>query len=112
MNIQIFGIVKCFETRKAERYFKERGIKYQFVDLERKSLSKGEVDVVINAVGLDALINRQCRQYMQLNLHRIGGSKARAQVLLNNPVLYNTPIVRNGRQATVGYRPEVWSEWE
>ena len=51
MNIQIFGKNKCFDTKKAQRYFKERGIKFQFVDLKVKGLSKGELDSVMKAVG-------------------------------------------------------------
>lgn len=112
MNIQIFGVKKCFATQKAERYFKERNIKYQFIDLKQKSLSKGELERVVAAVGLDALINRNMKEYEQLNLNRIGSSSMRQEILLNNPKLYNTPIVRNGRQATVGYQPEIWQNWE
>jgi arsenate reductase-like glutaredoxin family protein len=112
MNIQIFGIKKCFETQKAQRYFKERNIKVQYIDLKQKSLSKGEFDSVKKAVGLDALINPSAREYKQLNLDRIGGASLREEILFNHPELFNTPIVRNGRQATVGYRPEVWQDWE
>lgn len=112
MNIQIFGLKKCFDTQKAERYFKERGIKYQYIDLTQKAPSKGELMSMRNAVGLDSLINLAARDYQRLNLHRIGGAALREEILLNNPLLYNTPIVRNGRLATVGYKPEVWKSWE
>ena len=112
MNIQIFGVNKCFDTQKAERYFKERNIKFQFIDLKQKALSKGELENVTAAIGLDALINRNNKDYTRLNLDRIGSSSMRQEILLNNPKLYNTPIVRNGRQATVGYRPEVWQSWD
>ncbi|MGE5416075.1 MAG: arsenate reductase family protein [Acidobacteriota bacterium] len=112
MNIQIFGVKKCFDTQKAERYFKERNIKYQYIDLNQKGLSKGELDSVKAAVGLNNLINSRAREYKQLNLDKIGGTAMREEILLNNPKLCNTPIVRNGRQATIGYKPEVWQDWE
>jgi len=112
VDIQIFGIKKCFDTQKAERYFKERNVKVQFVDLKQKSLSKGEFESVKKAVGLNDMINPNAKEYKQLNLDRIGGSSMREEILFNHPGLLNTPIVRNGRQATVGYQPEVWQDWE
>lgn len=112
MNIQIFGVKKCFDTQKAERYFKERKIKYQFIDLNQKSLSKGELNSVKQSVKLIDLINSKAKEYNQLNLNHITGSTRREEILLKNPQLFNTPIVRNGRQATVGYKPEVWEKWE
>jgi len=112
MNIQIFGLKRCFDTKKAERYFKERRINYQFIDLSMKGLSKGELQSVRAAVGLNNLINTESKEYKRLNLDRIIGAGMREEILLNNPGLYKTPIVRNGRQATVGYAPDVWSSWE
>lgn len=112
MNIQIFGIKRCFDTKKAERYFKERRVKYQFVDLAIKGLSKGELQSVRDAVGLNNLINNQAKDYKKLNMDRIIGAVVREELLLNNPSLYKTPIVRNGKKATVGYQPEIWKSWE
>jgi Spx/MgsR family transcriptional regulator len=112
MNIQIFGVKKCFDTKKAERYFKERKIKYQFVDLAVKGLSKGELQSIKTAVGLENLFNTKANVYKKLNMDRISGASVREEILLNNPALYKTPIVRNGRLATVGYRPEIWGLWE
>lgn len=112
INIQIFGIKKCFDTQKAERYFKERRIKYQFVDLDVKGLSKGELQSVKASVGLSHLINSDSKAYRKLNMDKISGTAMREELLLNNPTLYKTPIVRNGRQATVGYAPETWDNWE
>jgi arsenate reductase len=112
MNIQIFGVKKCFDTKKAERYFKERGIKFQYIDLTQKGLSKGELQSVRAAVGLNNLFNTQSKDYKRLNLDKISGATMREEILLNNPVLYKTPIVRNGKQATVGFCPEVWVAWE
>lgn len=112
MNIQIFGVKKCFDTQKAERYFKERNIKYQFVDLNQKGLSQGELTSVQAAAGLNNLIDVNAKAYTRLNLDRIGSTKMRSEILLNHPELYKTPIVRNGRLATVGYKPEIWKSWE
>lgn len=112
MNIQVFGVKKCFDTKKAERYFKERRIKYQFINLTIKGLSKGELQSVKSAVGLNNLINNESKSYRSLNMHRIASVSGREEILLNNPSLYNTPIVRNGKQATVGYCPGIWNTWE
>lgn len=112
MNIQIFGIKKCFDTKKAERYFKERNIKYQFIDLDLKGLSKGELQSVSAAVGLNNLINTKSKEYKTLNVEHIRNSSVKEELLLKNPKLYRTPIVRNGKQATVGYEPDIWKEWE
>lgn len=112
MNIQIFGAKKCFDTQKAERYFKERRIKYQFIDLNQKALSKRELESVRAAVGLKNLINEKSKEYVRLNISQIRSDQMKEELLLNNPKLYKTPIVRNGKLATVGYVPEVWGTWE
>ncbi|KAJ50999.1 arsenate reductase [Clostridium tetanomorphum] len=112
MNIQIFGTKKCFDTKKAERYFKERKIKYQFIDLKEKGLSKGELQSVKAAVGLNNLINVNSKEYKKLNMDKIRGDSIKEENILNNPILCKTPIVRNGKQATVGYEPDIWKQWE
>lgn len=112
MNIQIFGIKKCFDTKKAERYFKERKIKYQFVDLNVLGLSKGELQSVKTAVGLRNMVNSESKDYKRLNMDHIITNDGREELLLNNPSLYKTPIVRNGKQATIGYEPDEWESWE
>lgn len=110
MNIQIFGKSKCFDTKKAERYFKERGIKFQSVDILSKGLSKGELDSVCRAVGgLEKLIDESSKDYCNIK-YLLDGAKA--DKLAECPKLYRTPIVRNGKQATVGYCPEIWEKWE
>ncbi|KNY27447.1 arsenate reductase family protein [Pseudobacteroides cellulosolvens] len=111
MNIQIYALKKCFDTQKAERYFKERKIKYQLIDLAKYGLSKGEFESVKNAVGLAELINDKCKEYVTLNMQRLGTGKVAEEVLFKNSKLYRSPIVRNGKQATVGYKPEVWKDW-
>ena len=112
MNIQFFGTKKCFDTKKAERYFKERSIKYQFIDLNIKGLSKGELHSVIRSVGLNNLINTKSKDYKKSNLSQIRGDEIKEDILLKNPQLFKTPIVRNGKEATVGYTPEIWTTWE
>ena len=111
MNIQIFGVKKCFDTKKAERYFKERKINYQFVDLTMLGLSKGELQSVKAAIGLNNLVNSASKDYKKLNMDRIISASGREEMLFNNPCLYKTPIVRNGKQSTVGYVPDVWASW-
>jgi len=112
VNIQIFGAKKCFDTGKAERYFKERKIKYQYVDLHEYGLSKGEFESVKAAVGLKDMIDSRPKEYKLLNMQQLGVGSVAAEVLFKNPRLYRTPVVRNGKQATVGYKPEVWKNWE
>ncbi|MFT8313691.1 MAG: arsenate reductase family protein [Clostridium sp.] len=112
MNIQIFGVKKCFDTKKAERYFKERKIKYQFIDLNEKALSKRELQSVRASVDINELINIKAKEYKSLNVEQIRNNNVKEEILLNNPKLYKTPIVRNGKQATVGYVPGVWRTWE
>ena len=109
MGVQIFGTKKCQDTRKAERYFKERGIPYQFVDLTVRGLSKGELDRVKAAVGLDNLIDRAGKEYAKRNLKYLVHDAE--EELLAHPLLLRTPIVRDGAKATVGHCPDVWSGW-
>ena len=110
MNIQIFGTKKCNDTKKAERFFKERRIKFQFIDLKEKALSKGELQSVKKALSLESLINKNSKDYKKLNLDKIRGAETREEILLKNPSLYVTPIVRNGKEATVGYDIENLSD--
>lgn len=110
MNIQIFGKVKCFDTKKAERYFKERRIKYQFVDVIKYGMSRGELNSVKNAVGLEAMIDTADEDYPLVQY--LASNEAKLDKLYEVPYLIKTPIVRNGKQATVGYCPDVWKSWE
>ncbi len=113
MNIQIFSKNKCFDSKKAQRWFKERGIKFQLVDLSSKGMSKGEIDSVIRAIGsLDSIIDYTAKSNDATLLKYLGSEQAKLEKLLDNPSLIKSPIVRNGKQATVGYCPEVWEGWE
>ena len=110
MNIQIFGQAQCFATKKAERYFKERGIRFQRIDLDKSGISKGELASVKAAVGgLDALVDD--RHPDAALLRYLAYEEDKLEKLLEVPRLLKTPIVRNGRQATVGYCPEIWKDW-
>ena len=110
MNIQIFGKNKCFDTKKAERYFKERKIKYQLIDLPRFGMSPRELESVRVCVGLEALIDEKSSDADILKYLAYDSDKL--QKLLENPSLIKTPIVRNGKKATVGYCPEIWKDWD
>ena len=110
MNIQIFGKNKCFDTKKAERYFKERRIKYQYIDLSRYGISRGELQSVKNAVGLDDLIDEKHPDAALLRC--LARADDKLEHIFEDPKLLKTPIVRNGKQATSGYRPEIWKDWQ
>ena len=113
MNIQIFGITKCFDTKKAQRYFKERGIKAQFINLKEKSMSKGELTSVARAVGgLEPLINPKTKDKAGLAVLRCAMEEDWINILIDHPEILTTPIVRNGQKATIGVKTEVWKNWE
>lgn len=113
MNIQIFGKNKCFDTKKAERYFKERRIRYQFVDLSRFDMSGREFDSVLRAVGgVDKLIDWEGKSPEITLMKYMDDSRAKEEKVYGNQMLIRTPVVRNGKQATVGYCPDVWAGWE
>jgi len=113
MNIQIYGKSKCFDTKKAERYFKERRIKYQLVDIVKFGLSKGEYRSVKNAVkDMTALIDEKSKEYESQFIQYIADQADIEERLLENPGMFKTPIVRNGKKATVGYCPDVWAGWD
>lgn len=113
MNIQIFGLNKCFDTKKAQRYFKERNIKFQFIDLKQKSMSKGEIQSVMSAVGsLEALINEKSPSLDKSFIKYLRSEEEKIEKLMEYGDLFRTPVVRNGKQATVGYCPDIWKTWE
>ena len=113
MNIPIFGKNKCFDTKKAERYFKERRIKYQYIDLLRFGMSGKEFDSVLRGVGgIDQLIDWDGKSQEITNMKYMEDKRAKEDKVFDAPELMKTPIVRNGKQATVGYRPEIWATWE
>ena len=111
MNIQIFGSKKSNDSKKAERWFKERRISYQYIDLYAKGLSLGEYRSVKAAVGFDALIDTRCDAYEDLGLQYVPPQAVDARIA-DCPAVFIAPIVRNGQQATVGYHPEIWQDWK
>lgn len=113
MNIQIFGKGKCFDTKKAERYFKERRIKYQYIDLLRYGMSGKEFDSVLHAVGgIDQLIDWRSKSQQITLMRYMDDARTKEDKVFDDPSLMKTPVVRNGRLATVGYRPDIWASWE
>ena len=113
MNIQIFGKSKCSDTRKAERYFKERRIKYQMIDLREKEMSRGEFNSVKQAVGgIDSMINENAKDKDVITLMKYLSDSDKEEKLIENQQVIKTPIVRNGRQATIGFCPDVWKNLE
>ena len=113
MNIQIFGTKKCFDTKKAQRYFKERGVKFQFIDLNEKGMSKGEFNSVKQAVGgLDKMLDEKCKDQDTLALVKYLVDSDKEEKVLDNQQILKTPIVRNGKQATVGDCPDIWKTWK
>lgn len=109
MNIQIFGTKKCFDTKKAQRFFKELGIKFQFIDLAQKSMSRGEFNSVCGAVGgIDKVINTGSEDYISVKYLL---PEAQIEKILEMPQLFRTPIVRDGKRAAVGNCPEIWKKW-
>ena len=113
MNIQIFGTSKSFDTKKAQRYFKEMGIRFQMIDLKEKGMSRGEFDHVARAVGgWQNLVDPAARDKQTLALLDALVDWQKEDKLFENQQLLKQPIVRNGRQATVGYQPDVWAAWQ
>ncbi|MCL2343768.1 MAG: ArsC family transcriptional regulator [Firmicutes bacterium] len=110
MNIQIFGKNKCFDSKKAERWFKERRIKVQYIDLPQYGMSRGELRSVRQAAGLEALLDEAAPGAEIVRY--LARDEDKLEKLFEDPRLIRTPVVRNGKQATVGYRPEVWEKWE
>lgn len=114
MNIQIYGTNKCFDTKKAQRYFKERNIKFQFVDLAKFGMSKGEYQSIKRALNcrLEDLVNEKSKKYDSSYIKYLASEEAKEEKLLENQELFKTPIVRNGKKATLGFCPDEWKKWE
>ena len=108
--IQIYGKNKCFDTKKAERFFQERRVKFQRIDLPRYGMSRGELESVCRAVGgIEKLLDEKQKDAPLVRF--LAGDEAKLQKLLENPQLLRTPVVRCGKAATVGLCPEVWKTW-
>lgn len=113
MNIQIFGTKKCNDTKKAERFFKERGIKFQFIDMKEKGMSKGEFNSVAQVNGgLENMINWEGKDKDLLALIKYIAEEDKLEKVLENPQVIRTPVVRNGKQSILGYQPDIWKAWK
>ena len=113
MNIQIFGTKKCNDTKKAERFFIFFGIKFQFIDMKEKGMSKGEFTSVAQANGgLENMINWECKDKDMLALIKYIANEDKLEKVLENPQVIKTPVVRNGKQSTLGYQPDIWKDWK
>jgi arsenate reductase-like glutaredoxin family protein len=107
--IQIFGVKNCNETKKAIRYFKERRVTIQFINLEEKGLSKGELESVARRIPLEELIDKEGKQFRKRQLaYKIYDLETE---LLEDPLLFKTPITRFGSLAAIGNTPKIWDEW-
>lgn len=112
-SVQIFGLKKCADTRKAERWFKERRVRVSFIDLRERGLSQGELRQVASQVGIEALLDREGTRYRDRGLKFAAPTGPRIeQMLIEDALLLKTPVVRAGKRATVGYHPEVWESWD
>ena len=112
MNIQIFGKSKCFDTKKAERYFKERRIPFQSIDVTRYGMAPREFDSVLRALsGIDNLIDWEKKDQQITNMKYMEDVRTKEDKVFDDPSLMRTPVVRNGKQATVGYCPDIWDTW-
>ena len=113
MNIQIFGTKKCNDTRKAESFFKERGIRYQFIDMKEKGMSKGEfMSVAQTNGGVEGMLDPDAKDKDTLALIKYIVDEEKLEKILENQHVIKTPVVRNGKQSTLGYQPDVWKKWE
>lgn len=111
MNIQIFGTNKCFDTKKAQRYFKERNVQFQFIDMKEKGLSKGEYNRIKQVVGREKMIDNACKDKDTLALIQHIAEEDKDEKILENQHILKTPIVRSGNLVTIGFLPEIWKEW-
>lgn len=109
MNIQIIGTKKCRDTQKAERFFKERRIPFHFRDLNEKGLAKGELDNISRVINIEDLLDKEGKQFQKKNMQYMRFNIE--EELLNDPLLLKTPIVRKGKDVTIGYEPDVWNQW-
>lgn len=109
MNILIYGTKKCSDSRKAERFFKERRIPFHYRDLQEKGIAKGELDNITRKIPIEDLLDREGKEFSKQQLaYKVFSIE---EVLLENALLFRTPIVRNGNECTIGYKPEIWKKW-
>ena len=112
MEVQIFGVKKSSDTRKALRFFAERRIKTHFVDLNERAASPGELKRFIQKFGLNQLIDKESKRYDELGLrHSRYSDETWLNKLVDEPMLLRMPLVRNGSALTIGLAEQDWKDW-
>lgn len=112
MNIQIYFEKKNFDVQKAERYFKERRIPYQSLDLKKHRLGEREIKMMISNIGMENLLDRENMRVREHPACYYDREEMLIPAIQEAPWLMKTPIVRNGSSMTLGYQPEVWNQWK
>ena len=112
MNIQIYCGKKNFDAQKAERYFKERRIPFQALDIKKHKLGEREIRMMISAIGIEKLIDRDDKKVKEHPACYYDREELLIPAIQENPWLIRVPIVRNGNKMTIGYQPDIWAQWE
>ena len=112
MNIQIYCGKKNFDAQKAERYFKERRIPFQALDLKKHKLGEREIRMMISTIGIEKLIDRDDKKVKEHPACYYDREDLLIPAIQENPWLIRVPIVRNGNKMTIGYQPDIWAQWE
>jgi len=110
VNIQVIGTKKCKETQKAERYFKERRIPFHFRDIAEKALTRGELENICRVIPAAELIDNESKRFKERGMQFMIFNPL--EELLSDSLLLKTPVVRNEKSVTTGYKPETWKEWK
>ena len=112
MEVQIFGIRKSADTRKALRFFSERRIKTHFVDLNERAASLGELRRFAQKFGVGALIDQESARYQDMGLkHARMSDETWLSKLADEPLILKVPLVRSGNQFTIGLAEKTWKDW-
>ncbi len=112
MNIQVFARNKCFDSKKTQRYFKERNIKISYLDLGERKISKGELSSLVQALGnIDKLVDEKAKNQKAYLQYKYCTEGNKFSFLLENQDILKTPIVRSKNKAVVGYNPKEWEKW-
>ena len=111
MNLMMYVYKRNFDVQKAERFFKERKVKCQIVDMKKNPPGRRELELFERKVGLNQLIDQQNKAYLEHPIRFMATQGCKLDALVDNPQLLAVPIVRDGQNVTVGYQPDVWSEW-
>lgn len=112
MDVQIFGVKKNAETRKALRFFAERRVKTHFVDLMERAASRGELTRYAQKFGVPALIDEDSKRYLELGLRTARyGDESWLEILMDEPLILKMPLVRQGNALTIGAAETTWKSW-